>query len=220
MLTLHDVTLTRGTKVLLSHSSAALYEKQKVGIIGHNGCGKTSLFSLLKGELLPDLGELQLNSQLRISHLAQHIPDSEETALNFVLGGDTAYYQLQQRLQLAEKNHSHHEILLCHNLLEETGSYSKPAQAAVVMAGLGFTNDQHLNTVNSFSGGWRMRLNLARCLMKPADLLLLDEPTNHLDMEAIFWLEKWLKQSAASIIVISHDREFLDKFLTHILHFN
>ena len=112
----------------------------------------------------------------------------------------------------------HEEVLLCHELLTQTAGYSKPAKAASIMAGLGFNAEQQKQSVNSFSGGWRMRLSLARCLMKPADLLLLDEPTNHLDMEAIFWLEKWLKQCPTSILLISHDREFLDAFVTHILH--
>ncbi len=218
MLTFNQITLSRGNKILLDKASVTLHEKQKIGLIGHNGCGKSSLFSLILGNLGVDTGECTINPQLRISHLAQHLPDSDEPALNFVLAGDEEYLQLQQRLNQAEKQHHHEEVLLCHELLTQTAGYSKPAKAAAIMAGLGFSAEQQNRSVNSFSGGWRMRLSLARCLMKPADLLLLDEPTNHLDMEAIFWLEKWLKQSPSSILLISHDREFLDAFVTHILH--
>lgn len=218
MLTLRQITLSRGNKILLEKASVALYEKQKIGLIGHNGCGKSSLFALILRELHPDSGECLLNPQLRISHLSQQLPDSDEPALDFVLAGDEDYLALQQRLSHAEQQGDDAEVLLCHELLNQTAGYSKPAKAASIMAGLGFEATEQKNSVNSFSGGWRMRLSLARCLMKPADLLLLDEPTNHLDMEAIFWLEKWLKQCPSSILLISHDREFLDAFVTHILH--
>ena len=146
------------------------------------------------------------------------MPDTHEPAVDYVLAGDEEYQQLKLRLLNAEKDVMYQEVLACHERLSQTGGYGKPAQAASIMAGLGFAAEQQKSPVNSFSGGWRMRLNLARCLMKPADLLLLDEPTNHLDMEAIFWLEKWLKQTPSSVILISHDREFLDAFVTHILH--
>ncbi|MBA2709726.1 MAG: ATP-binding cassette domain-containing protein [Tatlockia sp.] len=218
MLTFNQITLSRGNKILLDKASVTLHEKQKIGLVGQNGCGKSSLFSLILGNLGVDTGECLVNPQLRISHLAQHLPDSDAKALDFVLEGDDEYLRLQQRLYQAEKQSNHEEVLICHELLTQTSGYSKPAKAAAIMAGLGFSGDQQTKSVNSFSGGWRMRLSLARCLMKPADLLLLDEPTNHLDMEAIFWLEKWLKQSPSSILLISHDREFLDAFVTHILH--
>ncbi|MBA3536310.1 MAG: ATP-binding cassette domain-containing protein [Tatlockia sp.] len=218
MLTLNQITLSRGNKILLDKTTVTLQEKQKIGLVGQNGCGKSSLFSLILGTLGVDHGECLINPQLRISHLAQHLPDSDEPALDFVLAGDEEYLKLQQRLNQAEKQSNHEDVLLCHELLTQTAGYSKPAKAASIMAGLGFSGEQQSYRVNSFSGGWRMRLSLARCLMKPADLLLLDEPTNHLDMEAIFWLEKWLKQSPSSILLISHDREFLDAFVTNILH--
>lgn len=218
MLTLRQITLSRGNKVLLQNASVTLHEKQKIGLVGHNGCGKSSLFALILGELQTDTGDCLINPQLQISHLSQQLPDSDESALDFVLAGDTEHLALQKRLMLAEKKEDHADILLCHELLTQTGGYSKPAKAASIMAGLGFNGEEQKKSVNSFSGGWRMRLSLARCLMKPADLLLLDEPTNHLDMEAIFWLEKWLKQSPSSILLISHDREFLDAFVSHILH--
>lgn len=218
MLTLRQITLSRGNKILLDKANVSLYEKQKIGLIGHNGCGKSTLFDFLLGKLTPDTGDYLINPQLSISHLSQQLPDSNEKALNFVLGGDHEYIRLLQRLEKAEEAGNDAEVLACHEELSHSGGYSKPAQAATIMSGLGFRGDQQQATVNSFSGGWRMRLSLARCLMKPADLLLLDEPTNHLDMEAIFWLERFLKQSPSTIILISHDREFLDAFVTHILH--
>ncbi|WP_454783941.1 ABC-F family ATP-binding cassette domain-containing protein [Legionella sp. WA2024007413] len=218
MLTLRQITLSRGNKVLLDQVNVTLYEKQKIGLIGHNGCGKSTLFDFLLGKLAPDTGEFLINPQLSISHLSQQLPDSDEQALDFVLGGDDGYMNLLQRLQKAEETGNDAEVLACHEELSHSGGYSKPAQAATILSGLGFSSAQQKSCVNSFSGGWRMRLSLARCLMKPADLLLLDEPTNHLDMEAIFWLERFLKQSPSTIILISHDREFLDAFVTHILH--
>lgn len=218
MLTLRQITLSRGNKILLDKVNANLYEKQKIGLIGHNGCGKSTFFDFVLGKLVPDSGEFLVNSHLSISHLSQQLPDSTESALDFVLAGDELYLQLMDKLKKSEELGNDAEVLACHDELLRTGGYSKPAQAASIMSGLGFKGSQQHALVNSFSGGWRMRLSLARCLMKPADLLLLDEPTNHLDMEAIFWLERFLKQSASAIILISHDREFLDAFVTHILH--
>lgn len=218
MITLRQATLSRGNKILLDHVNVSLHEKQKIGLVGHNGCGKSSLFSLFLGHLSTDTGDCLINPQLRVSHLSQQLPDSQEPAIDFVLGGDEDYQKLQQRLKDAEQRGHDQEVLHCHEIMNQTGAYSKPAMAATILAGLGFSANEQQAPVNSFSGGWRMRLSLARCLMKPADLLLLDEPTNHLDMEAIFWLEKWLKLYPGSIILISHDREFLDAFVTHILH--
>lgn len=218
MITLQRITLSRGNKVLLKEASVSLHAQQKVGLVGLNGCGKSSLFSLLLGQISLDNGDYSINPQLRISHLSQQLPESDEPALAFVLSGDDEYSQLQYRLSEAEKRGNDHEVLACHEILTQTSGYSKPAKAASILAGLGFSKEEQHARVNSFSGGWRMRLSLARCLMKPADVLLLDEPTNHLDMEAIFWLEKWLKSYPGSILIISHDREFLDAFVTHILH--
>lgn len=218
MLALNQITLTRGKKVLLEKTSVTLYEKQKVGLVGQNGCGKSSLFSLILGQLTTDSGECLINPKFKIAHLSQQLPDSDEAALDFVLAGDEDYAALQQQLKQAEEEGNDAAILTCHEHLKQSGGYSKPAKAASILAGLGFKAEEQKKPVNSFSGGWRMRLSLARCLMNPADLLLLDEPTNHLDMEAILWLEKWLKQCPSSILTISHDREFLDAFVTHILH--
>ncbi|MFY7698226.1 MAG: ATP-binding cassette domain-containing protein [Legionella sp.] len=218
MINLREITLSRGKKILLEQASVSLYEKQKIGLVGNNGCGKTSLFSLLLGQLQTDLGECEINPQLRISHLSQQLADTNEPALDFILAGDEDYVALLRRLTNAEKNHDNAEVISCHELLHQSGGYTKPAKAAAIMAGLGFKSEEQQRPVSSFSGGWRMRLSLARCLMKPADLFLLDEPTNHLDLEAIVWLEKWLKQSPCTILLISHDRDFLDAFVTHVLH--
>lgn len=218
MLSLRNITLARGNKVLLKDVTMNLYAKQKIGLIGHNGCGKSSFFNLILGRLSTDSGDLLINPKLSISYLSQHLPDSEEQALEFVLAGDTEYVALQTKLQQAERLGKDAQVLACHEQLTQTGGYSKPAQAAAIMSGLGFSNSDQQKDVNSFSGGWRMRLSLARCLMKPADLLLLDEPTNHLDLEAILWLERFLKQSPATIILIAHDREFLDAVASHIMH--
>ncbi|RAP36927.1 ABC transporter ATP-binding protein [Legionella quinlivanii] len=218
MLSLRQISLSRGNKVLIEDSSISLFEKQKVGFIGHNGCGKSTLFALILGQLQADHGDCIISNNLRISHLSQQLPDTDEPALQFVLSGDVDYMNLLEKLKRAEQEDNHEEVLSCHETLTQTGGYSKPALAASIMNGLGFSAEEQSKPVNSFSGGWRMRLSLARCLMKPADLLLLDEPTNHLDMEAIFWLERWLKQTPGSILLISHDREFLDALSTHILH--
>lgn len=218
MLTLRNITLTRGTKTLLENASTTLHLKQKVGLVGHNGCGKSTLFGMLLGKWAPEAGDFEQPEGLRISHLSQETPDSERSALDFVLEGDSEYQALLDTLKAAEAEGEDAKVLACHHRLEEIGGYARPAQAASILAGLGFAPESIHHAVSRFSGGWRMRLALARCLMKPADLLLLDEPTNHLDMEAIFWLERWLQNFPGSIVVISHDREFLDAFVTHILH--
>ncbi len=218
MLNLTNLTLKQGSKLLIKSASVSLFEKQKIGLIGKNGTGKSSLFSLILGHLQPEEGDCSLNSNLRITHLAQHVPDSDESAIEYALGGDENYQALMKTLKEAENQGKADKVVDCHNRLAETNGYARPAEAAAILAGLGVANERQSEPLKAFSGGWRMRLNLARCLMKPADLMLLDEPTNHLDLEAIFWLEKWLKQSPATIIIISHDRDFLDAFTTHTLH--
>jgi len=218
MITLQQLSLSRGNKILLNKVNLSLHEKQKIGLTGQNGCGKSSLFALLAGQLTPDHGGYQIKKSLRISQLTQDIPDSDRPAIDFVLSGDEEYIKLQEKLKKAEAEEDGEALLACHDEMMLTEGYSKPAQAAAIMSGLGFNSQSQHQAVNQFSGGWRMRLSLARCLIKPADLFLLDEPTNHLDMEAIFWLERWLKQCSVSVILISHDREFLDAFVTHILH--
>lgn len=218
MLSFNQVSLSRGTKLIFSDLSLNVFHKQKIGIVGKNGCGKSTLFALIMGKLSPDSGECYLQSNVGISNLAQHIPDSDEKVVDYVLAGDEVYYQWQQRLQKALIDENEQEIMLCHEHLQNMGAYSKTAQAASILAGLGFSEEEQQRTVRSFSGGWRMRIGLARCLMKPADLYLLDEPTNHLDLPAIIWLERWIKQLSATVLLISHDREFLDNTVDKILH--
>jgi ATP-binding cassette subfamily F protein 3 len=218
MLSFTQVSLSRGTKLIFSDLSLNVFHKQKIGIVGKNGCGKSTLFALIMGKLSPDAGECALQAHISISNLAQHIPDSDEKVVDYVLAGDEAYHQWQVRLQKAMQDENEQEMMLCHEHLQNMGAYSKTAQAASILAGLGFSEEEQQRTVRSFSGGWRMRIGLARCLMKPADLYLLDEPTNHLDLPAIIWLERWIKQLSATVLLISHDREFLDNTVEKILH--
>lgn len=218
MLSFTQVSLSRGTKLIFSDLSLNVFHKQKIGIVGKNGCGKSTLFALIMGKLSPDTGECALQSHISISNLAQHIPDSDEKVVDYVLAGDEAYHLWQVRLQKALQDENEQDMMLCHEHLQNMGAYSKTAQAASILAGLGFSEEEQQRTVRSFSGGWRMRIGLARCLMKPADLYLLDEPTNHLDLPAIIWLERWIKQLSATVLLISHDREFLDNTVEKILH--
>ncbi len=218
MLTLSQIHLQRGTKVLFDNTSVVLFNKQKVGVVGKNGCGKSSLFGLITGKLHVDGGDFQLQNQLRISTLSQELPDSEQLALDYVLDGDEEYAYWQTKLNDAQVQGCEQDIMLAHEHLIQMGAYAKPSMAASILNGLGFTTSQQSQPVKSFSGGWQMRLSLARCLMRPADLYLLDEPTNHLDLEAIVWLEKWIQSLPAAVILISHDREFLDNVVDKILH--
>jgi ATP-binding cassette, subfamily F, member 3 len=218
MLQFINVYLNRDKKVLFQKASFSIRQKQKIGLVGANGCGKSSLFSLILNQLHQDDGEILSNAQLTISHLAQTIPDSNMSALDYVLEGDTEYTKLINKLKNAQLNNDNDAIFLCHEALNTIQGYAIPAKAASILSGLGFKTCQQNMRVNQFSGGWRMRLNLARCLLNPAQLLLLDEPTNHLDLDAIIWLEKWLKSLSATVILISHDRDFLDAITSHILH--
>jgi ATP-binding cassette subfamily F protein 3 len=218
MITLTNITLTRGTKILLEQSSVSIYAKQKVALIGRNGCGKSSLFSFLRGDIEASEGDFDIAKGIRVSHLSQHIEASKLSALDFVLSGDSDYFNLISRLHTAELNGDHDKMVKCHHELEEMQGYSKPSEAATILSGLGFEASEFDKPVSDFSGGWRVRLGLAQCLMRPSDLMLLDEPTNHLDMEAIYWLEKFLKNAPQTLIIISHDRDFLDAVCTHCIH--
>ena len=214
MLSFQNLQLSRGKKVLLHQASVCIYPKQKIGLVGRNGCGKSSLFALILGFLQHDGGEFNAPALDKMSSLAQEIHDSHLSAIDYVLSGDTVYTHLIKALESANDV----DIAKIHEQLDAIGAYAKPALAATILSGLGFKQDQHQMEVSSFSGGWRMRLGLARCLMKPADIYLLDEPTNHLDLEAILWLERWIKQLSAMVLIISHDREFLDNTIDKILH--
>jgi ATP-binding cassette subfamily F protein 3 len=218
VLSLKNVSLRRGSKLLFDNASFQVHAGQRMGLVGANGCGKTSLFSLLQGELEADAGELDLNTRLRIAHVAQQSPSGQRSALEFVQDGDTELRQLQHAIAEAESSGDDHQGHSLYEKLEAIDGFSAESRAARLLHGLGFTSADGARAVDEFSGGWRMRLNLAQALMCRSDLLLLDEPTNHLDLPAILWLERWLRGYDGILLVISHDRDFLDAVCTRIAH--
>ena len=218
MLTFNALTLRRGVRTLFDHATLTIHAGQRVGITGANGTGKSSLFALLLGDLQPDTGNVQLPAHLVTAHVGQDTPATGTPAIEYVMDGDKALRQLQQALTKAEQANDGAQIGRLHSELETIDGYSAPARAAKLLAGLGFSSEAQIKPVNTFSGGWRMRLNLAQALMCRSDLLLLDEPTNHLDLDAVIWLESWLKQYPGTLLLISHDRDFLDSVTTHIGH--
>jgi ATP-binding cassette subfamily F protein 3 len=218
MITLRNLTLRRGTKVVLDNASVTLNPGEKAGLVGRNGAGKSSLFALLAGRLHADAGDFEIPPRWRIGEVAQQMPETDDSATDFVLQGDLPLVEARTALAVAEDSGDGHAIADAHMMLEEAGAFDARARAQSLLLGLGFRADQLDAPVNSFSGGWRMRLQLARALMCPADLLLLDEPTNHLDLDALVWLEGWLQRFAGTMIVISHDREFLDAITKVTLH--
>ncbi|NCW39408.1 MAG: ATP-binding cassette domain-containing protein [Betaproteobacteria bacterium] len=218
MIVLRDVQLRRGAKVLLERANVTIHPGEKVGLVGANGIGKSSLMALLLGQLHEDRGECLYPAGWRIAQVAQHMPESESAATAFVLEGDTRLQEAQAELLRAQDTQDGMALAHAHNSLEEAGVHDAPSRAQTLLLGLGFAPHELEQPVNSFSGGWRMRLQLARALMCPADLLLLDEPTNHLDLDALVWLESWLQRFEGTVLVISHDREFLDTVTTVTLH--
>jgi ATP-binding cassette subfamily F protein 3 len=218
MITLRNVQLRRGTKVVLDGANVTLNPGEKVGLVGRNGAGKSSLFALLAGRLAADAGDFEIPPRWRLGEVAQHMPETEQPATDFVLEGDIPLMQAQAELAAAERAGDGHAMAEAHMRIGEAGGFDARARAQALLLGLGFRTDQVDAPVNSFSGGWRMRLQLARALMCPADLLLLDEPTNHLDLDALVWLEAWLQRFEGTILVISHDREFLDAITDVTLH--
>jgi ATP-binding cassette subfamily F protein 3 len=218
MITLKNVTLRRGSKVLLDGVSATINPGEQVGLVGRNGAGKSTLFALLNGTLHEDGGDFFMPPQWRMAQVAQHMPETDEPATDFVLDGDTRLSSLRDKLSKAERSGDGMAIAQAHADLQDAGAHDAPARAQALILGLGFQVAELDRPVNSFSGGWRMRLQLARALMCPSDLLLLDEPTNHLDLDALVWLEAWLKRYEGTLIVISHDREFLDAVTGVTLH--
>jgi ATP-binding cassette, subfamily F, member 3 len=210
MISIRNVTLRRGAKVVLQDASVTLNPGEKVGLIGRNGAGKSSLFSLLANRLHADLGDVEMPPRWRIGEVAQSMPETDQPATDFVLDGDLPLVDARAVLAEAEASGDGHAIADAHMHLEHAGAFDARSRAQSLLLGLGFRVDQLDAPVNSFSGGWRMRLQLARALMCPADLLLLDEPTNHLDLDALVWLEGWLKRYSGLLVIISHDREFLD----------
>ncbi len=218
MIQISQVTLRRGVKVVLQNASVTLQPREKVGLIGRNGAGKSSLFALMTNRLQADAGDVDIPPRWRVGEVAQDVPETEDGATDFVLQGDIPLMQAQAALAAAEAADDGHAMAEAHQALDEAGAFDAPARAQALLLGLGFRGDQLDAPVNTFSGGWRMRLQLARALMCPSDLLLLDEPTNHLDLDALVWLEAWLKRYDGLMIIISHDREFLDAICNVIVH--
>lgn len=222
MIRFSHLSLMRGTKILFDQASAVLNPKEKVGLVGANGAGKSTLFALIQGELSPDGGDVDFPASWRISHVAQETPALNRSALDYAIDGDTHLRQLEAELASLE-NHANDtqnglKIAELHTALADAGAYTVQSRAEQLLTGLGFSMKDMQRSVAEFSGGWRMRLNLAQALMCPSDLLLLDEPTNHLDLDAIIWLEDWLKRYEGTLIIISHDRDFLDSAVNVILH--
>ncbi|HVT36515.1 MAG TPA: ATP-binding cassette domain-containing protein, partial [Nevskiaceae bacterium] len=218
MISLTNATLRRGARTLLENVSFTIFSGQHVGIVGKNGTGKSSLFQLLLGQLHTDAGDASMPKNLAIATVAQETPGLPVPALEYALDGDVELRQLERDLAVAEEKHDGDAISHIHERLLQIDGYAARARAAQLLRGLGFAPDVQENAVESFSGGWRMRLNLARALMCRSDLMLLDEPTNHLDLDAVIWLAEWLGNYPGTLLLISHDREFLDSITTHTLH--
>lgn len=218
MIQLRNVTLRRGSEPLLEGSSLTVHAGSRLGLIGANGAGKSTLFALLRGEITVDAGEWSLPTQWTIAHLAQETPGLSTPAIEHVLDGDTRLRQAEAEVSAAEQTGDGERIGHAYASLEAAGGYDARPRASALMHGLGFAAEVQEKPVAAFSGGWRVRLNLARALMCPSDLLLLDEPTNHLDLEAVLWLEQWLKSYTGTLMMIAHDRDFLDAVVTGIVH--
>jgi len=218
MIVLKNITLRRGTKVVLNDTSVTLQPGEKIGLVGRNGAGKSSLFSLLTNRLQADGGDLSFPPRWRVSEVAQSMPETDQPATDFVLEGDTRLMEANAALAAAEAADDGNAMAEAHQAIAEAGGFEARPRAQALLMGLGFRIDQVDDPVDSFSGGWRMRLQLARALMCPADLMLLDEPTNHLDLDALVWLEAWLQRYEGTMIVISHDREFLDAITRVTVH--
>ena len=220
MIAFRNFSLRRGERLLLSEVDVALHAGAKVGVVGRNGCGKSSLFAAVMGEVEPDKGDIDLPNRLRIASVAQETPSLPDAAIDFVVSGDTEIHAVLQAEAAATAAEDWDAVAAAHQKLAEINGYDATARAGRLLHGLGFRAETHQMAVSEFSGGWRVRLNLARALMMPSDLLLLDEPTNHLDLDAVLWLEQWLQKYPGMLLMISHDREFLDGLCTHTLHLN
>jgi ATP-binding cassette subfamily F protein 3 len=218
MIVIKNVTLRRGTKIVLQDASVTLQPGEKIGLVGRNGAGKSSLFSLLTHRLQSDAGDVSIPPRWRVSEVAQNMPETDQGATDFVLEGDTRLMEANAALAAAEAADDGNAMAEAHQEIAEAGGFEARPKAQALLMGLGFRLDQLDDPVDSFSGGWRMRLQLARALMCPADLMLLDEPTNHLDLDALVWLEAWLQKYDGTMLVISHDREFLDAITKVTLH--
>ncbi|HZV37398.1 MAG TPA: ABC-F family ATP-binding cassette domain-containing protein [Pseudoxanthomonas sp.] len=218
MISFRNFALRRGERLLLSNVDLALHAGYRVGVVGRNGTGKSSLFAAVRGELEADKGDVDLPGRVRIASVAQETPSLPDAAIDFVLGGDTEVAAALKAEADASAAEDWDAVAAAHLRIAELNGYDAEARAGKLLHGLGFPAETHRRAVSAFSGGWRVRLNLARALMMPSDLLLLDEPTNHLDMDAVLWLEQWLLKYPGTLLLISHDREFLDNVATHTLH--
>ena len=218
MLKFRDVTLRRGGHVLFAGASFAVFPGQKVGLTGANGTGKSSLFALLRGELQTDAGDVEVPAKWVFAHVAQETPAVDQSALDYVLDGDVELRSIESDIRAAEHGSDGVRLATLHGQYDQHGGYTAASRAAQLLYGLGFAATQHTTPVRNFSGGWRMRLNLAQALMRRSDVLLLDEPTNHLDLDAVLWLEDYLRAYPGALLLISHDREFLDRVVTAVVH--
>lgn len=218
MISINQAQLIRGSKTLLDETSLTIYPGHKVGLVGANGTGKSSLLALILGHLSLDKGEFNLPSGWQIATVAQETPALDVSALEYVIDGDSEYRQLEALLHKAQEDNDGNAIALLHGKIDAIGGYAIHSRAGSLLAGLGFSEADQSNPVKSFSGGWRMRLNLAQALLCRSDLLLLDEPTNHLDLDTMYWLEGWIKSYQGTLILISHDRDFIDEIVDEIVH--
>lgn len=219
MITLQNITLFQGALPLLEDTTISIYQGQKIGVIGRNGCGKSTLFRLLMGELPLDAGELLQPQQLARAQMKQETEASDRSAVDYVIDGHQRYREIERQLDDASITDDHNAMAHLFAEMEEIDGFSLSNRAEQLLSGLGFAADEFSKTVREFSGGWRIRLNLAQALMQPSDLLLLDEPTNHLDLEATLWLRQWLLRYEGTVLLISHDRQFLDEVVEHIISF-
>ncbi|TQI77663.1 ATP-binding cassette subfamily F protein 3 [Serratia fonticola] len=218
MIVFSSLQIRRGTRVLLDNATATVNPGQKVGLVGKNGCGKSTLLALLKGEIAADGGSYTFPGNWALAWVNQETPALDVPAIEYVIDGDREFRQLEAELQVANDNNDGHAIATLHGKLDALDAWTIRSRAASLLHGLGFSNEQLQSPVRAFSGGWRMRLNLAQALVCRSDLLLLDEPTNHLDLDAVIWLERWLKSYPGTLVLISHDRDFLDPIVDKILH--
>ncbi|MGQ8708569.1 ABC transporter ATP-binding protein [Serratia sp. TSA_198.1] len=218
MIVFSSLQIRRGTRVLLDNATATVNPGQKVGLVGKNGCGKSTLLALLKGEIAADGGTHTFPTNWALAWVNQETPALDVPAIEYVIDGDREFRQLEAELQLANEKNDGHTIATLHGKLDAIDAWTIRSRAASLLHGLGFSNEQLQSPVRAFSGGWRMRLNLAQALVCRSDLLLLDEPTNHLDLDAVIWLERWLKGYPGTLVLISHDRDFLDPIVDKILH--